>query len=681
MSRNIKSPPRTATVTTTSAGSLQRNAADVTQPADHIDLDATIRGALPNGKIPKALLEGDLTVELERWEPADDDDEFILYVTVPGSEKQKVDSRVGVPPGEDPVLMTIPKAFVDTLKDGQYWLHFTILQKPAFIENDSNITTFEIDRTAPGGKVPPAILFSQDIVRNGLTLAQLREMPGERLPAIIPNYDFQEPGDIIQLKMKLRPDGPEIDAGTVTVTTPAGQIDIVYERATLELIDGAGIVEFYYYIQDQVGHVSEKAPESPISLLIKGAPDDIPAPLVPGFDGDGLVTDPDARPSMLVQIPAFTPPAQVGDFFRVHVGAQVFETDPLKADDVGKAILLDVPIPYLSLFPSLDRPIPTRFESDVWHEIVRLGMASPSRHKLVRFDLDIPGGPDPKPDPDDPSNDALARPILRGATGSDDNVITPPDIVVNATAVVPWLNVGPTPPESSFKAGDVIQLYLDNDAVGAPYRVSTLDEAARNDLRLVVPSAAMRAHIGTPDFWYDATRRVGTTPAQDVTVQSPAQSVDIRSEGELPGGGLPLPRVRFVRSAYWEQDGKAYVINILHLTQDGGALVRFPAYVNFQKDDVIEFTFQGFDRDGNPVAASRYVGQHVVTLLDTIERKDDTVQPPVMRGYAEALVPRGFVDAIVKGSANLTYTARNAFGTAPSETDTVLVDVRQPREG
>lgn len=671
---------------TTRRAQLLINAApaSVDPRAEDIDLPTDVPDALPNGKIPRAKMLAPLKISCKLWpesKPLDRYsvmflDEELTFVDLPSA-----------PPYDDPIELYLSKEFMDALPEGAVSLIplrirvNTVLGIDYFYKGTDAI----FDKQPPGGDLPPAIDFDEDIDNNGLTLAKLLGQLGGVLEGTIPSYEFQEEGDTINLFMKLRSDGIEIPAGTVVTTSKSSGTKVTYDRTVLEKVDGAGIVDFYYAATDDVGNQHGRAPGTPVNMLIKGAPETIPAPLVPGFDTDKLITDPDARAAMAIQIPEYTPAPMEGDYFIVSVGDQSVVTSPLKASDVGNDPVLELDFPYTLLFPSTDDGSPPApiFTADVRYQVMRSGLSSPSEIKRVDFDLSLPGNPDPDPDPlpnpepglPDNPNENLAQPTLKGASGAE-NDLPAEDAEVDATGIVPWFDLSATP-RAAFAEGDVIQLYIDAEsggAVGGAYTVTDEDVTDAVDLEIAVPPADLQNYPGAHRFYYGATRTLDG--GDDVTAFSPSRAINIKTAGELPGGGT-LYAATFVKAA----GRRAYGINIDDARN--GTLVRIRLdQTNVGEGDTIAWSFVGTPDVGTPGTATSDSGSHIITKNDLVERDDSSLpKPPAKpitekRAFVDIMLAPGVLLPVNFGHGYFDYTIENQAGEGEAVQDNVLMDVR-----
>lgn len=638
-------------------------------PSAEIELRPDIPDALSNGTIPVDKLTAPLLVNAPLWDQAGSGDTYWLLLITPGEEPKVVDTLELVDPIPPIIPLHIPVDILASLAEGVHFVRFAVYTI-GFDLLPSLEYIMVIDRSAPGGPILPAIVFDPDIEENGLTLEKLLAMPDQKLHGTVPNYQGAATGDVISLKMRLRPDGPEVEAGTVIVSDPRQQILVTYDRDTLERIDGWGTVDFYYYLADEAGNrAPNPAPPKPITMWIKGGPVVILPPLIPGFDTDGVVTDVDARPYLLVRIPAYEPEPRVGDRFIVHVGNRALETPPLEAGDIGNDPVLDVEFPYQNLFQSADEPLDDVFDVDVWYDIVRSGVSVAGPPKHIEFNLEISGGIDP--DPYTPENEALGRASIEGASGGPVNIVKPGDTLLDAIVTVPWLNQR-TPPQPSFKAGDEIQLYLDSDKAGQAYRVTDNDVRNGDDLKLTMPSADMLTHVGTPGLWYEATRVLMTVPPQSVTAIAPTQRITIQSLDDLPGGGKPLLPAKWLAGLRHDPAQ----IKWDDIDNDDGTNLRLYAYTNIIAGDTLSIAFEGHketDPRSDPIPGTLHELVYTILPGDLLEKEDDSVNPPVKARYIDIHIPRAKLEPIEYGSATFDYTAQNTSGPTKADRSWIYV--------
>ncbi|SDF57114.1 hypothetical protein SAMN04515659_1258 [Dyella sp. 333MFSha] len=660
--------------------------ASVDPQAEDIDLPTEVPDALPNHKIPRAKMLAPLKISCKLWPESKPLDRYsVMFV----DEELTFVDLPSAPPYPDPIELYVSKEFMDALPEGAVSLIPLRIKVNTVLGIDYLYKGTDVifDKQPPGGDLPPAIDFDEDIDNNGLTLAKLLGELGGVLEGTIPSYEFQEEGDTINLFMKLRSDGIQIDAGTVVTTSKSSGTKVTYDRTVLEKVDGAGIVDFYYAATDDVGNQHGPAPGTPVNMLIKDAPETVPAPLVPRFDpeDDKLITDPDARPAMVIQIPRYTPTPKEGDYFIVSVGDQSVVTSPLKASDIGNDPLLELGFPYTLLFPSTGDGTPPApiFTADVRYQVMRSGLSSPSEIKPVDFDLSLPGNPDPNPDPlpnpepglPDNPNENLQRPTLRGESGAD-NDLPADDAEKDATGIVPWLDLSATP-VAAFKEGDVIQLYIDakdGGAVGAARTVTGDDVTKAADLKITVERADLQSHSGAHQFYYGATRILES--GEEVTAFSPSQAINIKTAGELPGGGT-LYAATFVKAA----GRRAYGINIDDARNGTPVRIRLDQ-TNVGEGDTIAWEFVGTPDVGTPGAPTSDSGSHIITKNDLVERDDSSLPKPPAKSITEK---RAFVDIMLApgvllpvnfGHGYFDYTIENQAGEVDAVQDNVLMDVR-----
>lgn len=667
--------------------------------SEQLDLPTEIPAALADARIPRSAMLTDLDITTPIWKTGTGTkvgDVYLLYVN------GELFDETGIAVAdltEDPFVYPYPKSAMDLIPEGSnvtLQFQLSLLTIPGELEYLSLPYVAFFDKQAPGGAILPPIAFDEDLVRNGLTLAKLLTMPNQELPGLIPNYEYQDEYDTIELFMKLRDGGVEIPAGKIP-SSRSDEIAVTFPRETLEKIQGVGTVDFYYYVTDEVGNKAGPSPFSPLDLLIDGAPETIPAPLVPGFDDDAapavkLVIDPDARPTLLIRIPAYDPPPLVGDSFVVRVGTHSVTAGPLKASDIGNDPVLDVAFPYNLLFPDPvggAEPNPI-FTADVSYDVVRAGFLSPSEVKSVDFDLSLAGGVDPLPDPDpgiDPPlppnpNDNLDLPVLTGKSGAE-NDLPPDDVAQDATGTIPWLNLG-TPKAPALQVGDVVQLYIGGDKVGPAHTVVATDAAPGVDI--TIPTADLEAHSGTGKLWYSVVRTLAS--GDEVTAESGPQTINLQSTGSLPGGGT-LFEATFIEGV----SKRTYAINLEDARSGGGCPVRIRLdQANLSVGNTITWSFKGVVTDGvtppedlPAIPRTEVTNTHDISKEDMVPREDATLPKPpgkpipATRPFTDILVATQYILPCTDKSGVFIYNIKNENGEAPKPAvDLVRMDVRVP---
>jgi len=507
--------------------------------------------------------------------------------------------------------------------------------------------------------------------------------PNQVLPGIVPNYEYQESTDRIEIHARQQGvPGTDQLLLTMDAGVDSGEIKAEFDQATLEKLDPAGIYEFYYFVSDEVGNKSGQSLMTPLRLWIKDAPPALDAPIVPdeGATGDGTIYDASARPVLHVEIPPYVGAAE-GHAIRLRIGAFVMDDFPLLASDLGNDPLLKIDVPYAAFAPAAEPPVTWVFDKDVSYAVIANGLESPSAVNAVHFNLEIPGAPDPDPEPDpdpDPGepenpNDSLLPPVLTGDSGKP-NEIPVEDGPKPATITVKWKDKDGA---DALKVDDVVQAMLDGAAYGPAHTI--LAAEADNDIAIAIPEANPgNAHEGLEKLYCDITRTLDAT--EQVTVATPAAEVTFVTESQLPGAGQPLRTSFFVAAA----GRPRYVINGSDIIGDDGAKVR--CYVddaNVAEGMTISWHFEGFAKDatpGTPTPGTPANGTHDIIAADLVPQEDITVKPnpdPVMHAFVDITVPKPNVDPIGGGGrATFVYTITGPAGEGASTKDEVIADIR-----
>ena len=688
-------------------------------PNANLDLPTIIPGLLPNLKIPADKLSEPLLVTCPIAPPEANggalaNDSYILRVAKPGdTEPEEIDRVKLSNPLPDTIELHIDVAYLESLPDGDVTLlHVQMIWLKGRGEEEfpyKDALVF-VDKRPPGGASLPRIQFNDDIEAHGLNLAVLKTLPGKTLKGKVSAYQYQEPTDVMTFYLKNVKEDKEVEAGTAIVGSYKADTILDYIRTKLEEVGDVGDTVFYYFVKDDAGHVNGPSEPTHLNLYIKDAPDQIPAPVVVGFNddpdnddpvknilNDGLVVDPEARPYTLIKIPNYTPPAQVGDRFFVHVGtSEAFYTDVLRDSDIGGEFVMEVRYPYELL--RSDPAAPDKFTANVFFDVIRGELPSRSESLPTDFDLSIPGGrdPDPKPDPDpdpglpDNPNDNLVAPTLLGNSGAT-NDLPSGDLEFNAIGQVPWAGANG---QRALIDGDRIQGYIGEDKVGVVHEVRPIDNRVE-PIQIVVTSAELKDHIGLGKFWYTVTRVIPRDPpnsAIPVTVASPVQEINLEDKGEYPGGGS-------LHAATWiEWRGKStYTVNYSQAISDGGCPVRIRLdQANLAVGDTITWSYVAAtlddwndDEDGSPdtiVEATRIPDTQLRIKASDLEPKPDNTLPKPGVDRNPPAVDRAFVDVFIPtekilparyGRGYFDYTIAKPDGkSTKAEQDIVFLDVR-----
>jgi len=637
------------------------------QLVDH--LKPRVPAALPDGRIPLDAMDPHLIVHAPIIDLPDE-------ISMPGDVFSTVLDDVEITATrtaysrmeDDYVEMKVAKEHLDALESGLHALSYRVIAKPfggTFISGKSLIN---LDRDPAGGRLLPGILFDEKVVFDGLSLATLLSLPDATLIGTIPDYAEVHPRDMIHVFVRSRASGHEVSAGVVPAMTSGGPIHVKFDRATLESVDSSGVVDFYYYVVDVIGLKSPPSALTALRVEVKENPAVIPAPIVVGA-ADGLVTDADARPALVVQIPNLGVHAHADDSIELFIGARSFEPVRLDFDDVTDDPIKTLSIDYASICKIADDAKTTPLENTVRYFHRRNGVISRSAVATHLFDLTLPGGRDPVPTT--PENEALDRPSIRGESSTEDNVITFEDSFFPATVRIGAVGDVFSRALPALEAGDEIVARLDGDAVGE----KTIYDGKTYPIFVSISAEELNAHAGFPVLTYDVVRALSTQP-HIVVAQSPNQLIRIDSAEALPGAGRDLAPAIFPRAREADHDGASYALIGRHF-EGGFATLRLYRYANMKAGDRVLVTFTGYDLydGGDRVPESDTTLEHVVMAEDLVAKSDpDPVTGDTI--YVDMKFPIEPARRLLHGHFEYSHVITNEAGPGKSTPKSVLVRVR-----
>ena len=579
----------------------------------------------PGNIIPPAAYVNGLRVRIPSWstwidgQPARARD--LWWLTVNGEAVTDETQRGAI--GEDaPIDTLIPAAALAALAaDGPVSLGYGVIAVPAGSEGASAPFIATRDTTPPGGRSLGSITFDWKIVVSGVSLGWLKDNGG-LLPGLISDYYDMKPGDTIH-PFIIHPANFEVDpvtgfltpaaeaqavfATTIPVTdgNAGEEVPVTFTQAQLEdprldASDFAGLLQFCYFVTDNVPNKSRCAEVSYLRVVVINAPDDLKAPIVPLYLDDELVSEADARTPVTVQIPAFTNAAEGMEIIVTWQGIDLPGITLGAIADPAPPIIAEVSVPY-----AVVARVPYRYNATVLYNVNYLAVKTESPAATVLVDVTTPGGPDPEPGT--PPNENLRAPKVVGAVGGKDNIIDPDDAEQTAVATIPGVVVAP-PAGPSFAAGDVLRFFWNGVQVGASYTVLNTDIG--RDITLSVPSATLKSGgTGTATIHYTATRTVqnGAGDPVENTAVSPAQAVQVTLTDDLPGGPGGLNDGIFTGANDYNAINRAEAV--------GGTPFRIPFYANKKLGNIIAVDFVQYVEEDDPVTpieATRYTATHVV---------------------------------------------------------------------
>lgn len=607
-----------------------------------------------NAKSPRALaapimpladpIDGLLTLEdleqpiiatLVAWDEALPGDKYqLIWNNVPiGAEKTIGDADV---PGT-PLTLDVPATLL--LNDGRYQVAYRARNVGGGSGNTSASNPLIVDRTPPGGSLLAGMLFPSVVSDGVLTSAELTAL-GDVLTAEVPGYVGMAWGDHIQTFWGDKA-GPEHTVVEAEVTLDRVMID--FTRAFLESL-GDVSEPVYYIVTDRAGNVSIKSLEKTFSLFLQPIPEDFPAPLCAQAD-DGVIDDADARATVAVAIPQYSGDVRGGDKITLYWGAIALPEVEVLAGDVTEDPIFSINVRYPTIASSGDGQRPLRYE--VRRNNVLIGS---SLELAVNVNLQLAGPQDP--DPETPENENLDLPIIRGTSGNpnnDDNVIDEDDFLLEAKAIIGW--------KDEFVISDVIHLFWGSQPTPVDFPIKSTDMG--NDLVITVPNQLM-ADQGTGEdikVYYTVTHAGNPN-----TSRSFAQSVSVKSLGDLPGGVDGLAGPVFTQANQYNAIGQ-------DLNPDGTPIFIAP-YEHIDKYPRVTVVFHGYNaaHGSNPVPGASVEETHT---LDDGE---------IINGYSFR-VPDNKLRLICTGRAEAYYRVEGPNGPVNSRVTDVLIRMAIPGVG
>lgn len=632
------------------------------------DMKARVPSALADGLVPVGSMDPYLIVHAPLVE-------LPGYITEPGDVFEAELNGVQLPEtrvdfsgdGEGYVELRINKSRLDALEDGTHSISYRVYIDLWGEQVRSGRTRIVLDRKPAGGRYLPRIVFDERLELDGLSRSTLLTLPDSKLVGTIPDYAGIDPRDTVHVFYKLRGSDRELSAGAVPASTDGRPMIVTFDLPMLEQIEATGRVDFYYLIEDPAGVRSTTSSPTALNMSIKGSPATLPAPVIVGSD-DGLVTDADVRPTIAIRIPQIQPAATPGDTIQLYFGAKAFPVVEVDADDGADGAMKTLYLDYATMrsFAEVADAVP--FEESLRYIHRRGGVASRSDEAIYTFDLTLPGGWDPTPETVE--NEALSLPILRGATGKDDNVINLHDSSLPATAFIAPPSGG-SRAAGEFQRGDSISLLLGGELVGSP----VVYDGQPYPLEIEVPAAALNANAGFVHLAYEIERELSTTPHIVVAV-SPPQRVRIDSTSGLPGGGNPLAGGIFTKAREREASVGIYGLFVNDFV-DGFTPLRVFGYANMSAGDTLRVSYEGFDKydGGDPVDGAKGELSYRVSESDLVPK---SVADPETGDfvYVDIDFPIDIAKQVAHGHIEYRHEVINDIGAASSPSENVLIRVR-----
>lgn len=213
--------------------------------------------ALEGGLIPIEHLNTPIAVDFPVWPAAQPGYTYQLHFDgLPASASKPIKDTDK--PG-DILKLEIP---VHLLAEGSHSVSYRTYSPTTDVEDFSDPTTIQIDRTAPGAPDLGPILFP-NAIQDGLTSDELTAM-NDVLPARIAGYTGMFAGDVIRTYWA-DVAGPQVTVDANDMGLKRVMVD--YPRAFLEGI-GDGREEVYYTVTDLAGNLSMKSEVVQVQLKL-----------------------------------------------------------------------------------------------------------------------------------------------------------------------------------------------------------------------------------------------------------------------------------------------------------------------------------------------------------------------------------------------------------------------------
>ncbi|UPG96420.1 hypothetical protein [Luteibacter aegosomatissinici] len=239
------------------------------------------------------------------------------------------------------------------------------------------------------------IVFPEEMLQEGLSLAALLAMPRQELIGVVPDYRGLRTGDIVTVLMFHRGLHRTVKAGSMCVCHGDAPLTFRFNRPMLEQFGENGRIDFMYEVRSASGDVALRCAAVTLDVAVHDMPERLPAPVVLASQ-DGVVRETDIVPEMVVAIPSGVGGCKPGDRLRLRLGDAWFEPMTLGSMDVGRETIAHFLVSCDDILRLASMQPSETFTLDVSFDLERHGTLSPSDVGKVRFDLgesDIPCEP------------------------------------------------------------------------------------------------------------------------------------------------------------------------------------------------------------------------------------------------------------------------------------------------
>lgn len=577
------------------------------------------------GLLPIAILTDPIVVSLKSWPAALPGYTYQLFFNgeLIGPAKPIIESDK---PG-DRLTLEIP---LEMLSEGIYTIGYEAVNVFNQVKRLSELFTFTVDTTAPGAPELASIQFPPE-VQGGLTSSELVQLGGQ-LNAHVAGYTGMAKHDRIQTYW-----GSEVGPEAVVNEDDMGlnKVELTFTREFLEAI-GEDEQLVKYHISDRAGNLSEFSNTISITLKLKDAPSDFPAPIIDVNLGE-LIDYTEAQAGVKVDIPRY-PGVMALDRIKLIWGEGNDMSSVEIPTDNGEDIILSLRVPFETINRHPQETISVFYQVERRAELFGSSLAAV---KEVYLTLPVPS--------------PLAALVIQGTSisnpNTEDNFIDEDDYELNSRALVSW--------SPSFAVNDDLNLYWGEQVILQWHQITSPEVTASRDLVIPVDSEIMKLQgTGAETPVYYSTTRLGNPNS----VKSQVQSVTIRSKEELPGGseGLEGPEFNLTSTGVLGPN-----------ENPNGADITIKPFKNMLRDQTIHLTFKGFDSLNNTIEEAAFSATRKISDDDIAHGYIFTVPHRNIRtictGYAEANFRVEPVDGSNQSAANSKTTRVPVLMLDPAE--------------
>lgn len=586
----------------------------------------------PDNLVPSTAELSGLEVSIPEWDRIRPDD--IVSLMWEGT-KVDVSQTVADPDNQQfPITLKLPSDFLKT--NGTHKLGYYVIATSG-AEALSFTIDVKVDLDPPNqGNTPDALIFPTEVVNNGLTLEYLTANDG-RVIATVPAYKMMEAGQTVY------PVWGNLNLPSVVVTEEdvnAGQVSVAIQGDAV-MAAGEGAIESHYRLTSRAGYDGLDSESSVVSVILTPVPANLKAPKVP-FADDGLIDLPDADKGVTIEISEYSN-AINGDSIIAKWGNTSLPVVSVTAGNFP----IEIDVPRRTIMAEGSGSI------SVMYQVIRKDRTYDSPPIKVTVDVDHVG-PD-NPDDDNPVNEALLPPTIKGST-EETNALEPADAGKVAHVTVPFYD--------NAKLGEVITVSWGENSQAKLLTAHTVVQADLDNKSFPdfeVPADVVSATPNDPEWpvFYTLSRAV--EPANPV--RSPSQLVNVYLTGPSNLGQPVLPDVN--------DRGWLLLANV-----ENGANVLVPVYENMESGDSVTIMWQAFSTTN--AAAGTEIEDSAYTASKTVGA------PELAAGVAFVIPYEGYIDAIAaaspyaQGSAQVKYTVSQSGHEFASEAIVVPVDLGIP---